>query len=89
MIEPFVSFQMEEKAVARAVESRGFVYMQAMPTASERTPVFDWDTLKNCVETLRRRGYDAPSTVAAESGPRRTWHSSGGRAETDSFWEAV
>ena len=60
MIAPFVSFQMEEKAVKKAVGSRGFVYMQAMPTAAERTPDFDWDTLKNCLETLRRRGVSCP-----------------------------
>lgn len=59
-IAPFVSFSMEEKAVKTAVESKGFIYMQAMPTAAERTPDFDWNTLKNCIHTLRERGVDRP-----------------------------
>ena len=59
-IAPFVSFRMEETAVRRAVESKGFVYMQAMPAAAERTPDFDWNTLKRCIDTLREKGVDRP-----------------------------
>lgn len=59
-IAPFVSFQMEEGAVKRAVESRSFVYMQAMPTVKENTPDFNPDTLKNCIAELRSMGVGVP-----------------------------
>lgn len=59
-IAPFVSFQMEEQTVRRAVESRSFIYMQAMPTAIQNTPDFDRDTLKKCIGELRRRGAACP-----------------------------
>lgn len=59
-VAPFVSFQMKPQMVAEALKSQTFVYMQAMPYANERTPDFDWDTLKNCIAGLRRQGLRCP-----------------------------
>lgn len=57
-IAPFVSFQMREKEVQMALESRGFIYMQAMPFADENMPDFDGSTLKRCIRVLRDMGVD-------------------------------
>lgn len=50
----YVQFHMPEEEIEAAVESDGFVYMQAKPTTGNINPKFP--TLKDCIDHLKERG---------------------------------
>jgi tryptophan synthase alpha chain len=50
----YVQFHMDENEVKAAVESNGFVYMQAKPTTNNINPKFP--NLKDCINHLRSLG---------------------------------
>lgn len=52
-IAPFVSFEMRPEMVDRALQSKTFVYMQAMPYVNQHTADFPPTTLKTCIDKLR------------------------------------
>ncbi len=55
-ISRYVQFHMPEAEIAAALESNGFVYMQAVPVAGNIDPRHP--TLKSCIARLRERGID-------------------------------
>jgi tryptophan synthase alpha chain len=50
----YVQFHMDENEIKSAMESNGFVYMQAKPTTNNINP--DFLTLKNCIDHLKNMG---------------------------------
>lgn len=50
----YVQFHMDEEEVKAAVESNGFVYMQAKPTTNNVNPKYP--TLKDCIDYLKSLG---------------------------------
>lgn len=50
----YVQYHMDEKEIKSALDSNGFVYMQAKPTSNQVHPKFD--TLRSCIEHLRALG---------------------------------
>jgi tryptophan synthase alpha chain len=50
----YVQYHMDENEIKAAVESNGFVYMQAKPTTNNVNPKFP--TLKHCIEHLKSLG---------------------------------
>lgn len=52
----YVQFHMPEEEIKAALESNGFVYMQAKPTGNNINP--EYPTLKDCISELKRRGID-------------------------------
>jgi tryptophan synthase alpha chain len=50
----YVQFHMDEEEIKAAVESNGFVYMQAKPTTNNINPKYP--TLKDCIDYLKSLG---------------------------------
>ncbi len=50
----YVQYHMDENEIKAAVESNGFVYMQAKPTTNNVNPEFP--TLKDCIDHLKSLG---------------------------------
>ncbi|PYG89088.1 tryptophan synthase alpha chain [Ruminiclostridium sufflavum DSM 19573] len=50
----YIQFHMDEEEINSAVESNGFVYMQAKPTTNNINPGFP--TLKHCIDHLKGLG---------------------------------
>lgn len=50
----YVQFQMDETEVKYALQSNGFVYLQAVPKPEQINPKYP--TLKDCIKYLRERG---------------------------------
>ena len=54
----YVQFHMPDDEIASALDSNGFVYMQAKPTSGPVNP--DYPTLKACIRKLRDLGISRP-----------------------------
>lgn len=50
----YVQFHMDEQEIKAALESNGFVYMQAKPTTNNVNP--DFPALKDCIDHLKKLG---------------------------------
>ncbi len=56
----YVQFQMLEEEIQSAIESNGFVYMQAKVRPGQGYVNEKYPTLKDCIQLLRDRGIDRP-----------------------------
>lgn len=59
-IAPWVSFAMEDAMIKEALETKSFIYMQAMLNEEDKKAGLDDSTLSKCINKLREIGIDNP-----------------------------